>query len=672
MTLLQSTYQLDTTELAAGVINNTYREDRKSYVAEVTPMTVSDCIYLGKYTSENEDNLLSIAWYIEALHKYNESDADVYNLTDHTVIKLLCTAYAKEGDASTGMDLYALMVSADTRSYPRVVRRYRELLKEMLMSKKKGEAKITKEIQSREVGPTKLRSTGLHLIETLCRGELKPLKKNERLTCYYQTGPHPFLRLARVKTELLHRNPDIILYRDIISDAEIQHIHELANPDLSKAAIIFNTTDWDSRYVKIPEGRSKVAARINRRIGDITNLNMEFAEHLQFLDYGVGEYTAVQQDFYSLTEVSLGGATVFSEIDLTVFPVKGAALYWMNAHTSGEVDKNTFHATCPVLHGFYSGFIRDITVKYPSKVDQFGAINGLIRLQDVYQHEASDFARGILKGNFSSPMTATDCYMEKKQLSEPIKEEVTRFNLTDEQKKIFVEDYIYKALCRGEQQERDYSLTCYYQTGSHPFLWLARVKTELLHRSPDVILYRDVISDAEIRHLKEISKPMMQRVSVINAKETEKRVAKSAFLLDDMSAVVANISHRLSLITNLSMESAEELHLVNYGVGGYYTPHQDFYGNNIPHDIGADRIATVILYLSDVEQGGATVFTRMNLTVFPEKRAALFWWNLHRSGDPNYASVHAGCPVLRGSKWISIKWFHEEGQELIRPCLTTR
>lgn len=33
------------------------------------------------------------------------------------------------------------------------------------------------------------------------------------------------------------------------------------------------------------------------------------------------------------------------------------------------------------------------------------------------------------------------------------------------------------------------------------------------------------------------------------------------------------------------------------------------------------------------------------------QNAALFWWNLHRSGEGDGDTLHAGCPVLVGDKW---------------------
>lgn len=55
--------------------------------------------------------------------------------------------------------------------------------------------------------------------------------------------------------------------------------------------------------------------------------------------------------------------------------------------------------------------------------------------------------------------------------------------------------------------------------------------------------------------------------------------------------------------------------------------------------------------MSDVSQGGATVFTRANVTLYPKKGSAAFWYNLLPSGEKDGMTQHAACPVLTGSKW---------------------
>jgi len=57
-----------------------------------------------------------------------------------------------------------------------------------------------------------------------------------------------------------------------------------------------------------------------------------------------------------------------------------------------------------------------------------------------------------------------------------------------------------------------------------------------------------------------------------------------------------------------------------------------------------------------VEQGGATAFPFLDIAVKPEMGNVLFWYNLHRSLDMDYRTKHAGCPVLKGSKWSKFCW----------------
>ena len=42
----------------------------------------------------------------------------------------------------------------------------------------------------------------------------------------------------------------------------------------------------------------------------------------------------------------------------------------------------------------------------------------------------------------------------------------------------------------------------------------------------------------------------------------------------------------------------------------------------------------------------------------PEKGAAAFWYDLTSNGHREQFSMHGGCPVLKGSKWILNKWMY--------------
>lgn len=237
---------------------------------------------------------------------------------------------------------------------------------------------------------------------------------------------------------------------------------------------------------------------------------------------------------------------------------------------------------------------------------------------------------------------------------------------------------LYESLCRGEG-ELDASilskLVCYFMdTKNSHYLRLMRVKIEEAYKKPYILIYHDVMSDNEIQQVKKLASPRLRRATVQNSKtgETEVaeyRVSKSAWLKPSESQVVNRVTKRIQEFAKLSTESAEDLQVVNYGIGGQYEPHYDFArrGEKSQFKRG-NRIATWLNYMSDVEAGGSTVFPLLGVELKPKKGTAAFWFNLHKNGEGDMLTRHAACPVLLGSKWVSNIWFHEREQEFLRPC----
>ncbi|XP_049868039.1 prolyl 4-hydroxylase subunit alpha-2-like [Pectinophora gossypiella] len=221
-------------------------------------------------------------------------------------------------------------------------------------------------------------------------------------------------------------------------------------------------------------------------------------------------------------------------------------------------------------------------------------------------------------------------------------------------------------LCTGSSSNA--SLKCRYVHGPHPFLRLAPVKEEQLYHDPMIKLYRDVITDEEIRHIQRLAKPKLWVAKTGTRsggwQKNRDRITEIMFLASNQSAIVTRFSRRVSLFTGHDYVYGT-LQPANYGLCGLFASHVDAF---VKAEVGLNRLATVLVYMSDVELGGATVFTKLNLTVFPEKGAALYWDNLHVSGERDFRTEHAACPVLRGSKWVVTKWIEGQGQELVKPC----
>lgn len=240
---------------------------------------------------------------------------------------------------------------------------------------------------------------------------------------------------------------------------------------------------------------------------------------------------------------------------------------------------------------------------------------------------------------------------------------------------------LYEALCRGEKQlspRVESELKCFFwDTSKSPYLRYTHIKVEEAFKKPHILQFYDVITDTEINVIKNLAGPRLQRATVQNYKTGELeyaayRISKSAWLKNSEDEAIARMSRRIEDILGLNQETAEELQVVNYGIGGHYEAHYDFARKeerNAFKNLGTgNRIATWLNYMSDVEAGGATVFPAIGVSVWPKKNSAAFWYNLHRNGEGDMLTRHAACPVLIGSKWVSNKWFHEKGQEFRRPC----
>mmetsp|Transcript_24195 Transcript_24195/g.67434 ORF Transcript_24195/g.67434 Transcript_24195/m.67434 type:complete len:271 (+) Transcript_24195:216-1028(+) len=157
------------------------------------------------------------------------------------------------------------------------------------------------------------------------------------------------------------------------------------------------------------------------------------------------------------------------------------------------------------------------------------------------------------------------------------------------------------------------------------------------------------------------------------------------------------------------------LQILRYNQTKAYTPHMDYMEDSkrlSPYNFdsagkGGNRFATVLLYMSDMEDedsGGELVFShawpqskgeeqprrlqiddaieelratghadaagirrgsweenmvatcRSKLSIKPKQGKAVLFYSQHPNGTQDYMSRHGGCPVLKGEKWAANLW----------------
>jgi TPR repeat protein len=161
-------------------------------------------------------------------------------------------------------------------------------------------------------------------------------------------------------------------------------------------------------------------------------------------------------------------------------------------------------------------------------------------------------------------------------------------------------------------------------------------------------------------HLINVAAPRLAPSGVVDphtgaAVQSELRTSHSMHFQPSMyDAPVYLALRRIARIAGLPAEHAEPLGVLRYGPGQEYRPHYDYYSDD-QHE--AQRLATVFVYLNDVEEGGGTDFPRLAVKVDPERGKAVKFLNCDAGGKPNPDTLHAGLPVIRGEKWLTTLWF---------------
>nr|BAK06488.1 predicted protein [Hordeum vulgare subsp. vulgare] len=210
--------------------------------------------------------------------------------------------------------------------------------------------------------------------------------------------------------------------------------------------------------------------------------------------------------------------------------------------------------------------------------------------------------------------------------------------------------------------------------------------TRAVHVSwrPRAFLYKGFLTEAECDHLVALAEEGGLQKSMVVDRQTGKsvmsevRTSSGTFLAKKQDQVVATIEARIAAWTLLPQENGESIQVLRYENGQKYEPHVDFIRHAAKghHSRGGHRVATVLMYLSDVKMGGETVFpnsdaktlqpkddtqsecARRGYAVKPVKGDAVLFFSLHPNGTTDRDSLHGGCPVIEGEKWSATKWIH--------------
>lgn len=195
------------------------------------------------------------------------------------------------------------------------------------------------------------------------------------------------------------------------------------------------------------------------------------------------------------------------------------------------------------------------------------------------------------------------------------------------------------------------------------------VRVMMHQNKPPIIVFENVLTAEECDELINLARPKIRKSKVVDNNtgesvyDTYRKSSGSHFEIGE-NELIQKIEKRVATLMNQPIENGEGFQILNYQIGGEYKPHYDYFDPHLkgskPHlRKGGQRVATMVIYLNDVEEGGGTAFPEVGLTVNARKGSAVYFEYCNSKGQVDKMSLHAGCPVIKGEKWILTKWVHE-------------
>ena len=194
-------------------------------------------------------------------------------------------------------------------------------------------------------------------------------------------------------------------------------------------------------------------------------------------------------------------------------------------------------------------------------------------------------------------------------------------------------------------------------------------RVQVLHtlRHPRVVVFGNLLSPEECEGLIAAARVRLARSLTVETRTGGEvlnvdRTSEGMFFERGENEIVARLEQRIGVLLRWPVEFGEGLQILRYAPGAQYRPHYDYFDPGEPGTPtilkrGGQRVATLVMYLQEPGQGGATTFPDVGLEVAPVRGTGVFF--SYEEPDPATRTLHGGAPVLAGEKWVATKWLRE-------------
>ena len=222
----------------------------------------------------------------------------------------------------------------------------------------------------------------------------------------------------------------------------------------------------------------------------------------------------------------------------------------------------------------------------------------------------------------------------------------------------------------------------------------------VLSWSPRVVLVKRFVDPKDVEVFVNTASPKM-KMSGLGLRPGEEfdstiRTSTGAFVSreEDPTGTIARVEESLANLVGIPVPMGEAWNVLHYPLNGHYAHHYDYFDPEVFKDQAENpRLATFLLYLRSPEGGGETIFPKSKvkngykggeviqsfdtcdrgLKVRAMPGDGVFFYSQTPDLTLDTSSLHGGCPVDKGEKWVATKWMHNlEFEHKYEPLKTAK